>query len=326
MLESCAGSDAPSEQSRRIVFCFVNDHRAALQDLIDGKIDMIPRLDVQLYEEARQNPDLNARFTCESYYTTYFDLVAWNLRRPFFQDRSVRQALAYGAIDRKHFLETHMANQGILVTGSQYFHGPAYNHRISPHPFDQARAEALLIEAGWVDHDGDGIRDKDGCKFSFRLLLREGNKLARDRAEIMRVTLSRLQIHMEICELPSVPFWQAIRDRDYDACSVGWMVESESDQFQLWHSSQTGASGSNIACLEDPRVDRLIERTRGELDEAERHRLFHELHALIHEEQPYLFFYCRPNLAIYSNRLKNVAFHTRRPGFHISDWYEGQAQ
>jgi peptide/nickel transport system substrate-binding protein len=315
-----SASEHLAEVPYRIVFHFFSDYTHAVEALFAGQVDMIPRMDWQLCRELRQNAEFAGRFECRPYYTTYFDLVAWNMQSPFFRDRRVRQALAYGALDRQHFLQTHLDNQGILVTGSQYYFGPAYNHEIQPHPYDLAKAKALLEEAGWADRHSDGILENGGSKFRFRLILREGNKLARERAEAMRESLRQLKIEMEIDELPNLAFWLALRNRDYDACSVGWMVEPESDPYQLWHSTQVGASGSNLSCLQDPRVDRLIEQSRSELDDQQRHQLFHQLHALLHQEQPYLFFYCRPSLAIYSPRLKGLISHAQRPGFRIDRW------
>ena len=34
----------------------------------------------------------------------------------------------------------------------------------------------MLDEAGWIDHDGDGIRDKDGVPFRFKLSYPSGNE------------------------------------------------------------------------------------------------------------------------------------------------------
>jgi peptide/nickel transport system substrate-binding protein len=82
---------------------------------------------------------------------------------PFLTDLLVRQAFAH-AVDR----EAIAALYG--VTGR-----PTTNLLVSPpilnspntanlYPFDLERAASLLDEAGWVDTDGDGIRDKDGVQ------------------------------------------------------------------------------------------------------------------------------------------------------------------
>ena len=45
----------------------------------------------------------------------------------------------------------------------------AYNADIEPWPYDPEAAMALLEEAGWVDEDGDGIREKDGVLLEFTI-------------------------------------------------------------------------------------------------------------------------------------------------------------
>ena len=48
-------------------------------------------------------------------------------------------------------------------------HTLAYNTDIQPYPYDPEAAMALLEEAGWVDSDGDGVREKDGQRLEFTI-------------------------------------------------------------------------------------------------------------------------------------------------------------
>src|SRR5262249_1364832 len=83
--------------------------------------------------------------------------------KPPSDDLRVRQALGAGLnIDE-------MLDKVLLNMGGQRNYGPmptgvwAYKPEIEEFGFhyDPERAKALLEEAGWVDTDGDGIREKD---------------------------------------------------------------------------------------------------------------------------------------------------------------------
>jgi peptide/nickel transport system substrate-binding protein len=312
--------DAYPNAASTIVFKFIPDHSAALLSLKNGEIDFIPRMDAELFESELQKADSKTRFQSATYYTEYLDFIAWNLKREFFSDRRVRQALAYGALDKKEFLSTVLNGRGVEVTGSQYYFGPAYNHEVKPIPYNPSKARELLAQAGWIDRNGDGTRDRNGVEFKFQLSLRAGNRLARQRAAVIQQTLAQLQIKMEIREMELGAFAAAVSKRDFDACSLGWQLEKESDPFQLWHSSQVGEDGSNLPGLSIPEVDRLIEKSRSMMDDTDRRKLIQQIHVILYEEQPYLFFFCRPNLAIYSSKLRDVRFYPVRPGYRIEEW------
>jgi len=81
-------------------------------------------------------------------------------------------------VNRKMILEKILYDLGEVVTNPFYINSPEYDKSIKPYPYDPLKAKQLLDEAGWVDHDGDGIRDKEGVKFDFEfyflaVLLRE---------------------------------------------------------------------------------------------------------------------------------------------------------
>ena len=49
-------------------------------------------------------------------------------------------------------------------------HHPYYaGDRLAQYPFDPARGQALLAEAGWQDADGDGIRQKGNRRLAIEL-------------------------------------------------------------------------------------------------------------------------------------------------------------
>ena len=49
---------------------------------------------------------------------------------------------------------------------------------IKPLTYDPQRAAQLLDEAGWLDHNGDGVRDKGGVEFKFEVVASSSNAAA----------------------------------------------------------------------------------------------------------------------------------------------------
>ena len=97
-----------------------------------------------------------------------------NLSRPTAASHLHRcqraQSDRYG-LHKHDILATMGGEQGgtRLVGAVNPYHGAAYNNDIEPYPYDPEAAMQLLEEAGWVDEDGDGVREKDGQRLEFTI-------------------------------------------------------------------------------------------------------------------------------------------------------------
>ena len=84
----------------------------------------------------------------------YFE---FNMRDPQFQDIRVRQAIAH-ALDRKFLIDNVWFGYAEPATGPvSHRLVNSYTKEVPQYPFDPARAEALLDEAGFK-RKGDGTR------------------------------------------------------------------------------------------------------------------------------------------------------------------------
>jgi peptide/nickel transport system substrate-binding protein len=179
----------------------------------------------------------------------------------------------------------------------------------------------LLLEAGWYDRDGDGLRDKNGQPFRFELLLPSGAENPRRRAALMKENLRKMGIDMTIRELEWATFIESINDRKFDAVNLGWAGEAEEDPYQLWHTSQSENRGSNMVGFGTAETDRMIESMRLMIDDHERHEAMFGFHRILHAQQPYLFLFASPNLGLYDKRYRGVKFYPIRPGYDLTEWF-----
>ncbi|HJV45189.1 MAG TPA: ABC transporter substrate-binding protein, partial [Bacillota bacterium] len=166
-----------------VYFRIAPDQNAQLIQLQSGGIDMmnIPPTDLsvgRLFEK-------QGKIKIASQPSLSYTYIGYNLKNPLFTDQRVRQALTY-ALDRKQIVDVVLEGQGQVA----YTHGSplqwAYNNQLEQYPYNPKLAKKLLAQAGWQDHDGDGILDKDGKKFSFVLMTNQGNKIREMVSQIVQ--------------------------------------------------------------------------------------------------------------------------------------------
>jgi peptide/nickel transport system substrate-binding protein len=304
----------------KIVIRFIPDENSALlqaSSLNIDEIEVTPEQWVNQLDTAVFHKNFNRYY----YYDPNYRYIGWNEQRPFFADKRVRRAMTE-LVDREAFLKSVMYNLGKVVTGTFYVNSDDYSPEIKPWPFDPADARRLLDEAGWADHDGDGIRDRmiDGktVKFAFNFMYPSGRALSEKLAILLQEELKKVGIEMNIQNLEWALFIEKLNSGDFDAVTLGWSLGIEQDPYQLWHSSQVGR-GSNFISFKNGELDKIIEEARVEFDPAKRHALYHRFNEIVHDEQPYTFLFCDSALEIVNKRFHNVVMH--KLGLDMRDWY-----
>ncbi len=219
-----------------------------------------------------------------------YTYLGYNLNNPLFQDRRVRQAFTH-AIHREELVQYVLYGFGEVISGPFPSHLWYYNPKVKPLPYDLEKARALLSEAGWSDRDGDGILDKDGKPFRFKLITNSGNDIRRDVGVLVQRQLRELGVDVifETYEW-SIFLKNFINPRHFEACILGWGLSPDPDDYMIWHSSQI-EKGFNFISYRNPETDRLWEEGRREYDVEKRRQIYWRIHELIAEDQPYTFLY-----------------------------------
>ncbi|MBL8861449.1 MAG: hypothetical protein JNK02_05500 [Planctomycetes bacterium] len=278
----------------RVRWRLVADFGAAFRALLAGEIDFLDALTTEDYFGSIAASDgFRERFYTGTHRTQAYWYVGWNTRLPKLSDPRVRRALAHLA-DLEAFRTGYYKGLARTMTGPFLPSSPACDPSIRPFAHDLARAEELLAEAGWIDRDGDGVRDKGGEALAIELLVQAQNAPALAFAAQLQQDFARGGVRLAVVALE----FNALQDRrdrrQFEAVQLGWAMAPEADPEQSWHSRWAGpdsSGGSNFAGLADPEVDRLIEAGQQELDFEARQRVWHRLQARLFDLQPYLFCY-----------------------------------
>ncbi|MFH1874097.1 MAG: peptide-binding protein [Pseudomonadota bacterium] len=298
-----------------VVFKIIPNADVALQLLKKGDLDFAGLRPIQ-WARQTESQAFKEKFNKYRYWVPNYSYIGWNLSKPYFSDRRVRIAMTM-LLDRKMILEKMIFDQGEIVSGNFYLFGDAYDKTIDPYPYDPEQAKKLLDEAGWVDHDGDGVRDKDGLPFKFTFLYASGSEFAKSLSLIMRENLEDVGIEMDIMPLEWAAFLKEIRGHDFDAATLAWLQPIEQDPYQIWHSTQV-EQGSNFIGFKNKEADLLIEQGRREFDPQKRTQLYKKFHKIIHAEEPYTFLFTNPNLVAIAKRFTNIKQY--RGGLDVLEW------
>jgi len=260
------------------------------------------------------------------FWTHSYFYVGWNADKPWFGDKRVRWAMSH-AFNAELLLEDVFMGLGQRVTGPMpTINAPYYDTSLPAIPFDLDRAAALLEEAGWVDSNGNGLRDKsiDGAtvEFEFDLTVYGSSDEYKTLGNIYKEDLAKIGVRMNVRPMEWSNLLKKVDDREFDAVTLAWISSPDVDFFQIWHSSQADIpKGSNRVGFRNEKADEIIEALQREFDYDERVRLANSFHRLVYDEQPYTFFYTRKRKAYWQKELQSVTFGKVRPYMNPRPWF-----
>ena len=226
---------------------------------------------------------------------------------PLFGDVRVRKAVALG-INVQDMIDAMGPDGGTPLVGAvSPIASWAYNDDIPRYTYDPEAAMALLEEAGWVDADGDGVREKEGEPLAFTISYSSILQMFETETLIIQDQLNQIGFDVSVEHYEWGNYLEEIYfGQKYDATpmtnSDGAAAEPNTFTNLLLSRRDTIGSGGNLASYINPEVDELIDQARAVpgCTQEERAALYHEIQQITHDDVAYVWLFV-PNMFHVSN-------------------------
>jgi peptide/nickel transport system substrate-binding protein len=309
----------------RVVYRNVPEQTTLLTELLTG------RLDVYLQPTPAQGRLIKANPQLEFKHSPFrqWVYIAWNTRLPQFQDARVRRALTM-AINRQQIVDALLYGYGEVgrstITPAHWSYDR--NDPQSKLPYDTAAARRLLTEAGWVDRNGDGVRENaQGVPLRFRLATNQGNDLREDMIEIVQAQLKPLGVDAQ----PQLVEWNTLvsrlqtnvnepRGRNFDAVLASWVDYFRKNDADILHSRNLDKPYQYVG-FGAPDTDRLIDTVGVMTDRQAALPLWKEYQHRMVQYSPYTVLYYPERLAGVNRRLRDADMDIRGDLINARRWW-----
>jgi len=235
---------------------------------------------------------------------------------PVLGDVRVRQALNY-AINFEELNSGAFNGFGIQSATHSRPDDWAYDPTITPYPFDQDQARALLEEAGWVDINDDGVRECQGCLYatevdptfegsplSFELLTNAGNTSQEALGVLLQDQWGEVGFQVDFQPIDFGVLVETFTAQTFDAVMIFWgfgfPFDPDGVDATFGSVNDTPGEGFNAVSYNNPRLNELLDQARAlpGCDLEERKVLYQEVYRILHDDSPWIWLGIGQTLAV----------------------------
>ena len=313
---------------KKIIFKIIREDASAYLALKNQELDATTSIGTVKLMKLQEREYFNKNYQSEFKDRYAYNYIGLNMKpdgiknKPFFIDQKVRRAMAY-LTPAEEIIEVMVHGQASRQAAQISHLKSTYNDTLKLIPLDIEKAKELLTEAGWVDTDGDNIRDKvingEKIKFKFKLNYMT-SPVTKEIVLMIKESMYKAGIVADPNGMDFSLFYKNAQDHNFEAMLGGWGGSaSYSNPMQLWHTSSWASKGSNFCGFGDAASDELINLANSSLDSAAHSEALWKLQARIYNDQPYVFLYSTKNKIAIHKRFDNRNTYFERPGLMLNN-------
>ncbi len=268
-----------------LVFSVYDNYDTMVQAMQLGEMDACYELDRTQYDKLSTDSSVYV----ELYEGFGEEHLAYNMINEVTGDRVIRYAIDY-CFDRNAAVE--MGYGGLAEPGYGLVNNPGFQYI----PADDVRrdlsidqANALLDSAGYVDSDGDGIRERNGEPLSLELITASERSSWQSAVVNMLITnCAQAGIEIKWTTLEKVTMWDTCCDGDdsWQMYLDGWGGDVDPGMilclFQDWETA-----GYSTTSYSNPAYDASYDAAFSTVDPEERAAAIQECQRILYEDCPY---------------------------------------
>jgi peptide/nickel transport system substrate-binding protein len=287
-----------------IVYRVYRSDEAVIQALLKGAIDYTTVPTAEFHERLQSEPNIEAvADSAEAFYQLSFNLGATDpaeaaeigapvsTANPAVRDPAFRRAVA-AAIDKDRLIERVLDGYGSPATSPIAAVYPTWHWDPPPEEligFDPERSRTMLEEAGYVDTDGDGIRELPGTgePIQLRLYVAADDQDAIDTATYLQTWLRDVGVDTSFLTMAWAKMLSVWYEYDWDLLISSWGTGPDPDfLLSSFTTRQCGPDLWSDTCYRNPEYDELYARQQTLLDETERQAVVHQMQQILYRDMP----------------------------------------
>jgi len=246
------------------------------------------------------------------------------------------------------------------ILGGNGYPVPVHNHPglssvdpgLTPREFNPELAGQLLEEAGWVDADGNGVRECQGCLYattvdaayegtelSFELLTNSGNRIREAVGETIRAQLAEVGITVNYQAIEFGTLVDELVGQQFDAIIIGWnmglpFAAGDSMRPLFFSAADIPTAGFGFSSYQNPEFEALVNQadtlpaaedgSYGACDEAARNELYAEAMRMLYDNPPMLWLFAGNVMAAAQGSVENFDPLPYNVGWNIDAWTVGE--
>lgn len=297
-------------QYEKITFRYVGDASARVSALKSGQADVIDSVPIELAGELAEDENINL---ISKPGLQVFG-VGLNQKNEILQDKTVRQALNY-AIDKDAIAKSLFMGYVTPLT-SPLAKNTTGSTELEIYASDVEKAKNLLEDDGWVVGD-DGVREKDGKRLSFTMILPDG-MYSKDvtLSETIQNQLKGVGVEVTLNKVESSTYWDQLKvpkaSTDYDMALWGYNPSHGNGQIHMESLFTSNPDESQVPGLwnfiwyQNDKVDELLAAAKTQVDADEYAESMKQAQEIVWEECPYIWLHSNNIISAAVKDVENI--------------------